>query len=59
VAAALPTAITLGLELAGVTTFSNLARATAALPLGAFAGWLFVRMLRYDSRLDAPKNAYS
>jgi len=57
IAAALPTMITFGLEIAGVMVFSNVARAIAALPLGAVAGWLFVRMLRYDSRLDAPKNA--
>ena len=49
--------ITFGLEIAGVMAISNVARAIAALPLGAVAGWLFVRMLRYDSRLDAPKNA--
>lgn len=61
VLAALPTAITFGLEIAGWVRFSNSARAIAALPLGAYAGWLFVRMLRdgslgYDSRLDAHKN---
>ena len=54
--AALPTAFTFVLEVAGVVPFSNAARAIAALPLGAVAGWLFVRMLRYDSRLDVPKN---
>jgi uncharacterized membrane protein len=43
--AALPTAITFGLEIAGVMPFSNVVRAIAALPLGAVAGWLFVRML--------------
>ena len=57
--AALPTAMTFVLELAGVMPFSNKARAIAALPLGAVVGWLFVRMLRYDSRLDAPKNTDS
>jgi uncharacterized membrane protein len=62
--AALPTAITFGLETTGLMPFSNLARAIAALPLGAVGGWLFVRMLvdtplRYDSLLDAPKNADS
>ena len=57
--AALPTALTLALEILGMMRFSNTARAIAALPLGAFAGWLFVRMLRYDSRLDAHKNADS
>ena len=54
--AALPTAITWSLEFAGVMPFSNLARAVAALPLGAIAGCLFIRMLRYDSRLHAAKN---
>ena len=53
--AALPTAITFVLEVVGVP-FSNVARAIAALPLGAVVGWLFVRMLRYDSRLDAHEN---
>ena len=57
--AALPTAMTFVLELAGVMPFSNKARAIAALPLGAVVGWLFVRMLRYDSRLDASKNTDS
>jgi uncharacterized membrane protein len=57
--AALPTAVTFALEILGVMRFSNNARAIAALPLGAFAGWLFVRMLRYDSRLDAHKSADS
>jgi uncharacterized membrane protein len=61
--AALPTAITFTLEIAGLMPFSNMARAIAALPLGAVSGWLFVRMLvdglSYDSRLDAPKNSNS
>ena len=56
-AAALPTAITFELEVTGVMRFSNVMRALAALPLGACAGWLFVQMLRYDSRLDDDKNA--
>jgi uncharacterized membrane protein len=56
--AALPTAITFGLEFAGVMPFSNMARAVAAVPLGAAAGWLFVGMLRYDFRLNAHENAY-
>ena len=54
--AALPTAITWSLEFAGVMAFSNVARALAALPLGAVAGCLFIRMLRYDSRLHAAQN---
>ena len=51
--AALPTAVTWTLEVTGVMPFSNSARALAALPLGVTAGWLFIRMLRYDSGLDA------
>lgn len=52
VAAAAPTAITWTLEFAGLMTFSNSARAWAALPLGLAAGWVFVQMLRYDAQLD-------
>ena len=54
--AALPTAITWGLEFAGVMGFSNSARAAAAVPLGVVAGWAFIRLLRYDSRLHAAEN---
>jgi hypothetical protein len=50
--AALPTAITFSLEFVGIIPFSNMARAVAALPLGAVAGWSFVQMLRYDARFD-------
>ncbi len=57
VLAALPTAATFALEAAGVMSFSNVWRAMSALPLGAFAGWLFVSMLRYDSRLDGHQDA--
>lgn len=49
---AVPTAITWALEAAGLVPFSNSARAIAALPLGAAAGWVFVQMLRYDSESD-------
>lgn len=56
-AAAIPTAMTFALEFSGLMRFSNVTRAVAALPLGACAGWLFVGMLRYDSRLDGHKNA--
>lgn len=38
---------------------SNALRALAALPLGGVAGWLFVQMLRYDSRLDGEQVLYS
>jgi uncharacterized membrane protein len=48
-AAAVPTATTLVAEWFGVSAMSNAARATAAVPLGATAGWLFVRMLRSEA----------
>ena len=54
-AAALPTALTFGLEFLRMVAFSNAARAVAALPLGAAAGWSFVQMLRYDARFDGNK----
>jgi uncharacterized membrane protein len=50
--AAVPTAVTWSAEVAGLSGFSNLTRALAALPLGAAGGWVFVQMLRYDSSLD-------
>jgi uncharacterized membrane protein len=46
--AALPTAITWGLEYAGVLPFSNAARALAALPLGFAAAWLVVTQCRIE-----------
>jgi hypothetical protein len=48
-AAALPTAVTLIVEGAGLSAPTNLVRAGAGLPLGAAAGWLFVRLLRVES----------
>ena len=54
--AALPTALTWTLEFAGIMAFSNASRALAALPLGVVAGGLFIRLLRYDSRLHAAEN---
>jgi uncharacterized membrane protein len=50
IACAIPTALTWGLEVAGVTGLSNEARAIAALPLGGAAGWTFVRALRDEAR---------
>jgi len=44
-AAALPTAATWLLELAGAAHPSNAARALAALPLGMAAGWTVIRMM--------------
>ena len=49
---AVPTAATVVLEMSGIVPFSNATRAIAAAPLGAAAGWLFVRMLRYDAPFD-------
>jgi uncharacterized membrane protein len=48
VAAAVPTALTVALELLGLVHPSNTMRALAALPLGAAAGWAFVRSLRAE-----------
>jgi hypothetical protein len=50
VLAALPTAITLAIEWSGAANPGNVLRAIAALPLGAVAGWLFVRMLRVEEQ---------
>jgi len=49
---AVPTVATFMLEMSGMLPFSNATRAIAAAPLGAAAGWLFVRMLRYDAPVD-------
>jgi uncharacterized membrane protein len=48
--AAAPTALTVAVEWAGLGAPGNLMRAAAALPLGAGAAWLFVRMLRAESQ---------
>jgi uncharacterized membrane protein len=44
--AAMPTATTFVVELAGAAVPSNLTRAFAGLPLGGMAAWVVVRMLR-------------
>jgi uncharacterized membrane protein len=49
VAASLPTVATLVVEVLGLMYPSNAARALAALPLGAAAGWIFVRSLRAEA----------
>jgi len=46
--AALPTAAALALEFAGLAYPSNIVRAASALPLGAAAGWVFIRSLRAE-----------
>ena len=48
IVAALPTAATLALEFAGFAYPSSLVRAVSALPLGAAAGWVFIRSLRAE-----------
>jgi hypothetical protein len=48
VTAAIPTVVTVGLEMLGVAHPSNAARALSALPLGLAAGWVFVRSLRAE-----------
>jgi uncharacterized membrane protein len=49
--AAVPTALSLVLELSGLAHPSNLGRALCALPLGAAAGWIFVQSLRTEMPL--------
>lgn len=53
-AAALPTALSVAGELAGVIPSSNSSRMIAALPLGAAAGWIFVRSLRSEAEPERP-----
>ena len=49
--AAVPTAVTIPVEWLGLSPLSNVIRAGAALPLGAAAGWTFIRALRAEERL--------
>jgi uncharacterized membrane protein len=48
--AAVPTALTFAVEWFGFVSPTNRIRFAAALPLGALAGWIFVRMLRAEAR---------
>jgi uncharacterized membrane protein len=50
--AALPTAVTVSLEFAGLIHPGNVVRAISALPLGATAAWIFVGSLRAESEAD-------
>ncbi len=52
--AAIPTALTFAVELAGLAHPSNTLRAVSALPLGAAAGWIFVRSLRAEAEERPP-----
>jgi uncharacterized membrane protein len=56
-AAALPTVLTVSLELVGLAHPSNPIRALSALPLGAAAGWVFVRSLRAETAAAASERA--
>jgi uncharacterized membrane protein len=47
--AALPTALSVALEVVGLLHTSNLLRALSALPLGASAGWIFIQSLRAEA----------
>lgn len=55
--AALPTALSVAAEAAGLLHSSNSFRMTMALPLGAAAGWVFVRLLRAERGQTAPADA--
>ena len=46
---AIPTALTVSLEFAGLIHPTNLIRAVSALPLGAAAAWVFVTSLRAEA----------
>lgn len=52
--AAFPTAATIAAEWSGAVAITNVARAVAALPLGAVAGWIFVRGLRSEAAAAEP-----
>jgi uncharacterized membrane protein len=49
--ASIPTALTFAAEQIGMAHPSNAVRAVSAIPLGAMAGWVFVRSLRAEARL--------
>lgn len=55
--AALPTAITVAIEFAGLAYPSNVVRALSALPLGAAGAWVFVSSLRSEATGDAHRRA--
>ena len=48
---AVPTALTVAIELAGLAHTTNIVRTISALPLGATAGWIFVQRLRAEAFL--------
>ena len=57
--AAIPTALTVSLEFVGLIHPGNVLRAVSALPLGATAGWIFVRSLRAEGDVDRSPATYA
>jgi uncharacterized membrane protein len=53
--AAVPTALTFGLEWLGLAHPSSTVRAICAVPLGLSAGWVFVRSLRAEAAAESGK----
>lgn len=58
IVAAVPTALTFALELAGLAQPGNWGRALSALPLGAAAGWTFVVSLRAEAEPIIRRDSY-
>lgn len=54
--AAIPTAITVAVEVLGLASPSNAARALAGLPLGAAGAWVFVTSLRAEQARDVRRD---
>jgi uncharacterized membrane protein len=50
---AAPIAVTVALEWLGLWHPSNVTRAISSLPLGAAAGWIFVRLLRSEASVPS------
>lgn len=56
-AAAVPMALSVGSEMAGLAAGSNAGRMLSALPLGAAAGWIVVRSLRAEGARPGGRDA--
>lgn len=56
-AASLPMALSVGTEMAGLAAGSNAGRMLSALPLGAAAGWIFIRSLRAEGTRAGGRDA--
>ena len=59
VLAAIPTALSVTIEFAGLAHPSNLVRAACAVPLGAAAAWVFVRSLRAEAAAASPGGGHA